>query len=187
MFRKTMRSFGGEFIRRTSDSHTSRTIQITAMRMITPNQLMPTNKTSSDEFRSNLDGSSFGNAPCRSRLRPDLRLFVLHAAGGHERQSHSGDSNKRLHDLPRWENLSGHFLRLSESHSFCGGEKEEAPLGARPGSEASVETIMSSLGLGRTRRGKHTPRTGQRRSPEAGSRRGLDCRTAYPQNSKEST
>jgi len=91
------------------------------------------NKTSSDEFRSNLDGSSFGNAPCRSRLRPDLRLFVLHAAGGHERQSHSGDSNKRLHDLPRWENLSGHFLRLSESHSFCGGEKEETPLGARPG------------------------------------------------------
>ena len=127
MFRKTMRSFGGKFTRRTSDSHTSRTIQIMAMRMITPNQLMPINKTSSGEFRSNLDESSFGRAPCRSRLRPDLRLFVLHAAGGHERQSHSGDNNKQLHDFPRWENLPGHFLRLSESHSVLRGRKRRSP------------------------------------------------------------
>ena len=171
-----MRSFGGEFTRRTSDSHTSRAIQIMAMRMITPNQLMPINKTSSGEFRSNLDGSSFGKAPCRSRLRPDLRLFVLHAAGGHERQSHGGDSNKRLHDLPRWENLSGHFLRLSESHSFR-GDQEEAPLRRRP--VAGLPSFDARLGhcgaerawTGGTRRRKHTP-TKEQEKPREGSHRG---------------
>ena len=143
MFRKTMRSFGGKFTRRTSDSHTSRTIQIMAMRMITPNQLMPINKTSSGEFRSNLDELSFGRAPCRSRLRPDLRLFVLHAAGGHERQSHSGDNNKQLHDFPRWENLPGHFLRLSELHSVLRGRKRRSPAQGRPRARLP-ETFMST-------------------------------------------
>jgi hypothetical protein len=42
---------------------------------------------------------------------------MLHAAGSHERQSHSSDESKRLHDLPRWENLSAHFLTLSESQA----------------------------------------------------------------------
>ena len=74
---------------------------------------------------SYLDKSRFGHASGGSRLRTDLRLFMLHAAGGHDRQSHSGDNNERLHAFPRWENLSGHFLRLSESHSFCGGEKKK--------------------------------------------------------------
>jgi hypothetical protein len=47
---------------------------------------------------SYLDESRFGHASGGSRLRPDLRLFVLHAAASHDRQSHSGDNNKRLHE-----------------------------------------------------------------------------------------
>ena len=115
-----MRLFDGELTRDTNvDSHTSRTTQIMAIRMITPNQAIPMNRTAFGRFcRSYLNGSGFGHTSGCSRLRPDPRLFMLHAAGGHERQSHSGDNNKRLHDLPRWENLSGHFLTLSESGAF---------------------------------------------------------------------
>ncbi len=115
-----LRPFDGELTRDTNgDGHTSRTTQIMAIRMITPNQAIPMNRTSFGRFcRSYLNGSGFGHASGCSRLRPDPRLFMLHAAGGHERQSHSGDNNKRLHDLPRWENLSGHFLTLSESGAF---------------------------------------------------------------------
>ena len=47
---------------------------------------------------SYLDESRFGHASGGSRLRPDLRLFVLHAAASHDRQSYSGDNNKRLHE-----------------------------------------------------------------------------------------
>jgi hypothetical protein len=52
---------------------------------------------------------------------------MLYAAGGHKRQSHSGDKSKRLHDLPRWENLSGHCLTLSESQAGL-----QRPLGTTP-------------------------------------------------------
>ena len=113
-----LRPFDGELTRDTNgDGHTSRTTQIMAIRMMTPNQATPMNRTSFGRFfcRLYLNGSGFGHTSGCSRLRPDPRLFVLHAAGGDERQSHSGDYNERLHDLPRWENLSGHFLTLSES------------------------------------------------------------------------
>jgi hypothetical protein len=40
-------------------------------------------------------------------LRPDPRLFVLHAAGGDERQSRSGDYSERLHDLPHGKTYQG--------------------------------------------------------------------------------
>lgn len=94
----------------------SRTIQMTAMRTITLNQAMPVNTTTSR--RSNLDGFRSWNAAGCPRLRSANRRLLVHAAGAHDRQSHSGDNNKRLHDLPRWENLSGHFLTLSESQQF---------------------------------------------------------------------
>jgi len=86
------------------------------------------NGTSLDGFcRSYLDESGFRHASACTRLRPaDPRLLMLHAAGGHQRQSHSGDKSKRLHDLPRWENLTGHFLTLGES---LGGNRL---LGATP-------------------------------------------------------
>jgi hypothetical protein len=91
-----------------------------ARRMITQNQAIPMNRTSFGVLvcGSYLNGSGFGHASGGSPLRPaDLRLLMLHAAGGHKRQSHCGDKSKRLHDLPRWENLSGHFLTLSESQA----------------------------------------------------------------------
>jgi hypothetical protein len=52
--------------------------------------------------RSYLHGSSFGHGSCRSRFRSaDLQLFMLHAAGSHERQSNSSDESQRLYDFPR--------------------------------------------------------------------------------------
>ena len=52
----------------------------------------------------------------------------MHAAGGQERQRHCSDKSKQLHDLPRWENLSGQFLTFSESQA---GRSRAAPW--RPG------------------------------------------------------
>jgi hypothetical protein len=44
-------------------------------------------------------------------------ICVCSAATDHQRQSHSGDKSERLHDFPRRENLSGHFLTLGESRN----------------------------------------------------------------------
>jgi hypothetical protein len=93
------------------------------MRTITLNQAIPVNTTPSR--RSNLDGFRFWNASSCSRLRY-RRLFV-HASGAHERQSHRGDNSNRLHDFPRWENLSAHFLTLSESQVGLEGLLKDDP------------------------------------------------------------
>jgi hypothetical protein len=89
------------------------------------------NRTSFGGFCcSYLNESGFGHASGCSRLRPDLRLLMLHAAGAHERQRHSGDKSKRLHDLPRGENLSGYFLTLSKSQSGLDRPLEATPWSA---------------------------------------------------------
>jgi hypothetical protein len=103
-----------------------------AKRTITQNQAIPMNTTPSgaSACHSYLDGFSSRNASGRSRLRSANRRLV-YAASSHDRQSHRGDNSKRLHDLPRWENPSGHFLTLSESQAGLNRLSQAAPW--RPG------------------------------------------------------